>query len=321
MFRQLAASSCARRFSTAPPKSNIELVKKLRAVTNAPIVKARQALTESNYDFDGALTWLENDMASDGAAKFEKLKGRTASQGLISTSIVHGGYKSRVGSGEGAVQAGIVELNCESDFVARTDEFAKTARDIAHAVAHLSSAKGTAGFTAANIDELMEQPMSSDSTDTVKSVLTDLIGRTRENVTLRRASSIWVPESPSSHILRLGSYVHNAMSGFPTQGRIASLALCRLSRFPTGDTLSSILEATETMERALARQIVGLETRFIHEVAGEPEETALYKQQFALLGGPGSDLLVSEVLQKWGEKYGVTLDVADFQRWEVGQAS
>jgi elongation factor Ts len=89
---------CLHFYSTpAAGKSNLQLVAEIRKLTSAPIAKARQALTESNGDLQGALAWLEKDLAASGATKAEKVKGRTANEGLISTSILSGGVGSRTG--------------------------------------------------------------------------------------------------------------------------------------------------------------------------------------------------------------------------------
>src|SRR3712207_2405293 len=80
----------------------------------------KRALEESSGNMDGARTWLR----SRGAAIAEKKAGRVASQGLVD-SYIHGG--GRIGV--------IVEVNCETDFVARSDDFKKLAHDIAMQIA------------------------------------------------------------------------------------------------------------------------------------------------------------------------------------------
>lgn len=93
-----------------------EMVKHLREATNAGVLDCKKALTETNGDFDAAVEILRKK----GLATAAKKASRDANEGLIG-SYVHPGSKV----------ASIVEVNCETDFVARTDEFQQLARDLA----------------------------------------------------------------------------------------------------------------------------------------------------------------------------------------------
>lgn len=99
--------------------SNIEDVKKLREMTGAGFGSAKEALEEAGGNMEKAVELLRKK----GLASAAKKAGRQARQGLIET-YVHGG---RIGS--------IVEVNCETDFVARTDDFKTFVRDVAMQVA------------------------------------------------------------------------------------------------------------------------------------------------------------------------------------------
>jgi len=97
-----------------------DLVKKLRDMTGAGFMECKAALTEANGDLDAAVTLLRKR----GLASAAKKAGRTTSQGSIG-SYIHMGGKIGV----------LVEVNCESDFVARTDQFAALVKEIAMHVA------------------------------------------------------------------------------------------------------------------------------------------------------------------------------------------
>jgi elongation factor Ts len=99
-----------------------EDVKRLREMTGAGIMDCKRALEESGGDFDAAVLWLREKGLSTAAKK----AGRDAREGVIASYIHHG---SRLGV--------LVELNCETDFVARTDDFQKLAQAIAMHVAAL----------------------------------------------------------------------------------------------------------------------------------------------------------------------------------------
>jgi elongation factor Ts len=100
-----------------------ELVKELRERTGAGFMDCKKALTEANGDLEGAMGILRER----GLAAAAKKAGRDAREGLVSSYIHTGG---RVGV--------LIEVNCETDFVARTDEFQKLVRDLAIQVAGLA---------------------------------------------------------------------------------------------------------------------------------------------------------------------------------------
>jgi len=99
---------------------DLELIKELRAKTGAGIVDCKKALAEANGNIDKAIEILREK----GIAKAVKKAGRATNQGIIS-AYIHPGAQLGV----------LVELDCETDFVARTDEFKKLANEIALQIA------------------------------------------------------------------------------------------------------------------------------------------------------------------------------------------
>ena len=100
-----------------------EDVKRLREATGAGIMDCKRALEESGGDYDKAVLWLREKGLSTAAKK----AGRAAREGIVTSYIHHG---SRLGV--------LLELNCETDFVARTDDFQGLARDIAMQIAGMA---------------------------------------------------------------------------------------------------------------------------------------------------------------------------------------
>ncbi|HVM24535.1 MAG TPA: translation elongation factor Ts [Candidatus Limnocylindrales bacterium] len=100
-----------------------EDVKRLREQTGAGIMDCKRALEESGGDYDKAILWLREKGLSTAAKK----AGRAAREGLVQSYIHHG---SRLGV--------LLELNCETDFVARTEDFQQLARDIAMQIAGMA---------------------------------------------------------------------------------------------------------------------------------------------------------------------------------------
>ncbi len=100
-----------------------EDVKRLREQTGAGIMDCKRALQESDGDYDAAVLWLREQGLSTAAKK----AGREAREGIVTSYIHHG---SRLGV--------LLEVNCETDFVARTDDFQQLARDIAMQIAGMA---------------------------------------------------------------------------------------------------------------------------------------------------------------------------------------
>lgn len=184
----------------------IDAVKKLREKTSAGIVACQKALRESGGDIDKAVEILRKQ----GVALASKKVGRAAKEGRIDSYIHLGGGKIGV----------LIEVNCESDFVARNDDFRAFVKDIAMQVAashplyvnkedvpQESVKKETeiikaqlAGKPAAAIDKiiegklakfyedtcLMEQSFIKDPALKVKDVLTSMIAKIGENIFIRR---------------------------------------------------------------------------------------------------------------------------------------
>jgi elongation factor Ts len=96
-----------------------EMVKDLRDKTGVGMMECKKALTESNGDFEKAIDLLRQK----GLATASKKAGRTASEGLIESYI----HMGKIGT--------MLEVNCETDFVARTDDFKQLAKDIAMHIA------------------------------------------------------------------------------------------------------------------------------------------------------------------------------------------
>jgi elongation factor Ts len=100
-----------------------EDVKKLREQTGAGIMDCKRALEESAGDYDKAVLWLREKGLSTAAKK----AGRAAREGIVQSYIHHG---SRLGV--------LLELNCETDFVARTEDFQQLARELAMQIAGMA---------------------------------------------------------------------------------------------------------------------------------------------------------------------------------------
>jgi elongation factor Ts len=153
-------------------------VKELRDKTGAGIMDSKRALEE----VDGNIEKAESLLNEKGLASAAKKAGRETSEGLVVSYIHTGG---RVGS--------LVELNCETDFVARTDEFEALGRNLAMQVAamsplHVDRESVPEGDDVADEQLLLEQDYIRDSSMKIGDVVKDSIGKLGENIQIRRFS-------------------------------------------------------------------------------------------------------------------------------------
>ncbi len=187
--------------------SQIELIKKLRSATGAGMMDVKKALEDAGWDEEKAVQLLRER----GAMKAAKKAGREAKEGLI-TSYIH--HNQRLGV--------LLEINCETDFVARNEEFQKLAKDIAMHIAmaaprYVSKEEIPAEelerereiYRAAAINEgkpeqiadkiaegrlkkyvqevvLLEQPFVKDDKITVGELIQQAIAKIGENIQVRR---------------------------------------------------------------------------------------------------------------------------------------
>lgn len=161
------------------------LIRTLREQTGAGVMDCKQALEGANGDLDQAAEALR----AKGLAGVAKRIGRATNEGVIEAYIHTGG---RIGA--------IVELGCESDFVARTDEFRQTARDIAMQVAAMSPAYLTQEEIAPDDDRppaqvaLLAQPFIKNGSASVGDLVQELAARMGENVRVIRFQRLAVGE-------------------------------------------------------------------------------------------------------------------------------
>ena len=143
----------------------IEDIKKLKELSGVGLTDAKMALVEAKGDFDKAL----EAMRKKGLTKAEKRGDRETREGLID-GYVHDG---RIGA--------IVEVNCETSFVAKTDEF----RDLAHKIA-----MQVASMDPKDVAELMAQEYILDTSKTVEAFVKDAIAKTGENIVIKQFKRI-----------------------------------------------------------------------------------------------------------------------------------
>ena len=156
---------------------SVEAIKELRQRTSAGIMDCKRALQESKGD----LARAEEILREQGIASAAKKASRTTSQGVVESYIHSGG---RIGA--------IVEVNCETDFVARTPDFKELAHDLAMQVAAMSPlyVDDSEIPDGDEVDPqqacIMQQPFIKDSSQTIQDLVNAAISKLGENVRVRR---------------------------------------------------------------------------------------------------------------------------------------
>lgn len=141
---------------------DVTLLKKLRNETQAGIADCRIALETTKGDYKKAIEWIR----SKGLEKAAKKSDKKTPQGLI-TSYIH--QNGRVGV--------LVEVTCETDFVARTDEFKNLSHEIAMQVAAMNPK---------DVDSLLKQEYIRDSSKTIENLIKETIAKLGENIVVKK---------------------------------------------------------------------------------------------------------------------------------------
>lgn len=144
--------------------ANVDLqqLKKLRLETSASIADCRQALEEGKGDYEKARAWLKKR----GLERADKKSDRTTSEGIIEPYVHQNGKV-----------AAMVEILCETDFVARTDEFKSLAHEVAMQVAAMNPK---------DVPTLLKQDYIRDNAVTIEQLVKQAIGKLGENISVKR---------------------------------------------------------------------------------------------------------------------------------------
>jgi elongation factor Ts len=281
------------------------MVKDLRDKTGAGMMDCKVALAETNGDIEVAIDLLRKR----GLAKAAKKGGRIAADGLIGVATQ---------PGEGAV----VEVNTETDFVARGDEFQHFARNVAKLALSVDG----------SMDALLKAPYPT--APTTQDALTAIIAKIGENMTIRRCAAL----SASPGVV--ASYVHNAAA--PDLGKIGVLVAIKspanadrllalgkqiamhiAAASPIALTSKDVPAETAARERAIyaeqARESGKAEAVIEKMVEGRMrkffEEQVLMNQTFVI----DSETQVAKVIEKAAKDFGAPVEVTGFLRYQVGE--
>ena len=281
-----------------------QMVKELRDTTGAGMMDCKKALNETNGDMEAAIDWLRKS----GAMKAAKKASRAAADGLVGVAV----------SGN---TGALVEVNAETDFVARNDDF----KAFVKSAAEIGLKEG------GDLQKLLAAPHGGSS---VQQTLTELVARIGENMSVRRTLALSV--NPGV----VAPYVHNAAS--PELGKIGVLVALKSTApadklMPLAKQIAMHVAAANplalTVEH-LDQAVVEREKNVQIEIArqsGRPdnviekmlegrmrkfyEESVLLQQTFVIDG----ETQIAKLLEKASKDLGVPVEIEGFVRFQVGE--
>lgn len=288
-------------------KITAALVKSLREQSGAGMMDCKKALAETDGDLDAAVDWLRKKGLSAAAKK----SGRVAAEGLVAVKA------------EGA-KAAVVEINSETDFVARNEQFQGFVADMA-----------TVAFeTGATEAEALLAASYPGADKAVQDVLTDNIATIGENMNVRRAATVEVAEG------HVASYIHGAVAD--GMGKIAVLvglkstagedvlaalgkqlamhiAAANPASLSEDDLDPAILEREKQVQMDKARESGKPENIIEKMIVGRMrkylEEVVLLHQTFVIDG----ETKISDVIAKAAKDAGTEIELVSFVRMEMGE--
>ena len=281
------------------------MVKELRERTGAGMMDCKKALGETDGDMERAIGVLREK----GLAAAAKKAGRIAAEGIVTTYITE---DMKIGA--------VVEVNCETDFVAANEDFKALAENVA---------KMAANTSVTTVEELLAEKYIADENITLQEAVTALIAKLGENMSVRRFEKFVVENGV------IQSYIHG-------NGKIAVLVQLACDK---QDEVLKVVAKDLAMQVAAANPLflnkdkvdnAALETeKEIFRVQalneGKPEnivekmvmgrinkyykEVCLVEQVWVKNG----DYTIAKYLQEEGKKIGATIDVVRFARFERGE--
>ncbi len=267
------------------------LVKELRERTGAGMMECKKALVETNGDIEAA---IEN-MRKSGQAKAAKKAGRTAAEGVIVIKTTPDNKS-----------AAIVEVNCETDFVAKDDNFKSFADAVGERVL---------GSDVADVEALMALPLHEGEDTTIEEARQALVAKIGENMTVRRFARIQAKGTLAtySHGARIGVVVD--IDGDAGLGRDIAMHVAASNPVcvDEADVPAEMLAKEREIVEAQAKESGKPENIIEKMVEGRMRK---YLSEITLKGQPfvkDPDTTVGKLLEKEGAQ------VNDFVRYEVGE--
>ena len=281
------------------------MVKELREMTGAGMMDCKKALNETNGNMDEAIEFLRKN----GQAKAEKKAGRIAAEGLVKTVV----KDDKI--------AAIVEVNSETDFVAKNADFQAYVAEVA---------EQAASTNAADMDAFMAEPWASDNSKTVKDVLTEKISVIGENLGIRRFEKVVTDGCVVSYIHgggRIGVLIEADTDVINDEIKaclknVAMQVAAMSPKYVSRDEVAAdylehekeiLLAQAKTENPEKPDNII--EKMIIGRLNKELKEICLLDQVYV----QDSDLTVAKYVEKVAKENGANVTVKKFVRFETGE--
>ena len=281
------------------------MVKELREMTGAGMMDCKKALNETNGNMDEAIEFLRKN----GQAKAEKKAGRIAAEGLVKTVV----KDDKVAS--------IVEVNSETDFVAKNADFQAYVAEVA---------EQAAATNAADMDAFMAEPWAADNSKTVKDVLTEKISVIGENLSIRRFEKVVTDGCVVSYIHgggRIGVLIEADTDVINDEIKaclknVAMQVAAMSPKYVSRDEVAAdylehekeILLAQAKIENPEKPDNI-IEKMIIGRLNKELKEICLLDQVYV----QDSDYTVAKYVEKVAKENGANVTVKKFVRFETGE--
>ena len=288
------------------------MVKDLRELTGAGMMDCKKALNETNGDMDEAVEYLRKN----GQAKAEKKAGRIAAEGLV-----------RIAK-DGDTVAAVVEVNSETDFVAKNEDFQAFVEAVANQAVKSN---------AADLDAFLAEAWNVDTTKTVKDALTEKVSVIGENLSIRRFEKVTANDGCVVSYIhgggRIGVIVEaaTAVVNDTVKEALANIAMQVAALYPkyvSADENSeeykehekeillaqTLLENSQLPVEKQKPQAI-IEKMLVGRLAKELKEICLLDQAYVKDG----ELTVEKYLQAVSKEVGTTITVKKFVRFETGE--
>jgi len=256
---------------------------KLRKKTGYSLSTCKKALEETNHDIVKAEAWLQEQAQAQGWAKAQKLQGRNTHQGLLGVQILEN-------------KASLVELKCETDFVARNSKFLSLLQDISTSCLAVPRPSDVDGLLHTKISREELEAFQAAGGKTLADVVALNIGQLGENIMLGESS-----------VFHSGDGVHLAGLTHPSASIHADQHKLQYGRYAAVMAYSGNGDESAVLARQVCQHIIGMAPTYVDNQ--EDKENSLVHQDFLL----NEDVKMGNMLKSVG------MEVHSFVRVELGQ--
>ncbi|MBE5802007.1 MAG: elongation factor Ts [Clostridiales bacterium] len=286
-----------------------QMVKELREMTQAGMMDCKKALVEADGDMDKAVEWLREK----GLAAAAKKAGRIAAEGVVASYV-----------SEDAKIGVVVEVNCETDFVAKTDNFINFSKNVA---------KHIAAANPADVDELMNQKFVDDESKTITDLVSDATVSIGEKISIRRFARYEVEAGAVETYIHMGGKIGvllqvandnaDSLTNDAFKAFYHDVALQIAAARPTYVRPEEVPAETLENERKILRA-QAMEEGKPEDIANRMVEGRIkkYYKEVCLLEQPfvkDGDKSIKQVMTETAKAIGANLDLVKFERFERGE--